>query len=394
MKQKEQFTELYIPDISLEDFDLIEEQHDFSEQYQKNKKKILKEYKKSVVSAVRSRYIKAAIATLIFISASPFVVNAATNGELFNRIWGNKGKNSIETHDELLYDEDKSYTVTYPEREYVEADEEKAQELIGKNVSYETIIEEIDDTTLTILSAVYDGNAAVVEFTLEREGGVNALNYSQLDNEGKGAWFSDEATIWFGFVDCGESIFVDLEKSTEDLLYCYDYIGFDNTRSSLKLEIKEYPCTRGEMEAEEDDEKFDEIVASTKTRSVKIPLQETVSSCEFVNMDGGIILASPISMTIDMKTGLGLSGCNPGEVYYVAVNYKDGSQYLVMEKEYYNYSEDGTGELVHEADIQIDNTSYGLGRLDGCFLLVFNRLVDTKQIDTIIVNNTTYTISQ
>lgn len=64
-------------------------------------------------------------------------------------------------------------------------DEGLAESLIGDSMSYPNITKEIDGTTITILSVVRDNNSAVIEYTLEKAGGVDALNYSQLDNEAK-----------------------------------------------------------------------------------------------------------------------------------------------------------------------------------------------------------------
>ena len=220
MERETLHIEQFIPEF--EAFISNEEKHEFSKKYAKYKKKILKKYRKDVLVPMRKKYMKVAAFVGILVLASPFAVNAATNGELFQRIWGNAGKEDVATHEEILVDEEKGseLIVTYPQREYVEADARRAQELIGDNVSFEPIVEQLGDTTLTILSTVYDGNSAVVEFTLDREGGVNALNYSQLDNESKGAWFSDESTFWFSFEGSGDRIYVDLDKSKSEKLYC------------------------------------------------------------------------------------------------------------------------------------------------------------------------------
>ena len=389
MKQEELCIEPFIPEF--EDFDSNEDKHEFSKEYQMNKKEMLKEYRKSVIAPLRKRYAKVAVIAGVMILASPFAVNAATGGDLFNRIWGNAGKADVSSHDEILYDaeKDKEITVTYPERDYVEVDEEQAKGLIGDNISYEPIVEQMGDTTLTILSTVYDGNSAVVEFTLEREGGVNALNYSQLDNEAKGAWFSDESTFWFHFMDCGENIYVDLEKSTDEKLYCYDYlIAFDGI-TMLNLEILEYPNGKGNYTIGEDED--------IKTRQVLVPLGEKVISTQFANADGGTIIISPMSMTIDMKTGLGLEGDeagDPGNIYHVNIQYKDGSSYLVIDDVDYSYTEDGTEIILNNPKVIVDNTSYACGTLGDELILEFNRLVSIGMIDTITVNEVTYKLSE
>lgn len=394
MKQEELFIEPFIPDYS--EFEGNEEQHTFSEEYVKNKKTLLRNYRKSMLAPASKRFVKVAAVVLALVVASPLAVNAATNGEFFRRIWGTDGKEDIASHDEVLYDaeKDKEIVVTYPKREYEDIDVELVQEQLEDKVYCEPIVEQIGDHTLTILSAIYDGNAAVVEFTLEREGGVTALNYSQLDNEAKGAWFSDESDFWFCFTDAGEHIYVDLEKSTEDKLYCYDYIGFDGRRSSVSLEIREYPCKREEFITTTDDEKMLEIDAGTTVKNISIPLTEAVASVEYVNPSGGLITISPMSITIDMKTGLNLETTDPWELYYVSINYKDGTSYLVQEHEKYQYFDDGTEKLIHSVDVEINNTSYGLGRLNGEMLYVFNRLVDLDEIESITINEVTYQLKK
>ena len=389
MKKEDLCIESFIPEF--EEFVSNEEKHEFSKSYKDKKKNMLKGYRKSMLVSRRKQYARVAAFVGVLVLASPFAVNAATNGALFERIWGNAGKEDIASHDEILYDteKDKEITVTYPARDYVEVDEEQAKELIGDNISYEPIVEQIGDTTLTILSTVYDGNSAVVEFTLEREGGVNALNYSQLDNEAKGAWFSNEATFWFHFMDCGEHIYVDLEKSTDEKLYCYDYlVAFDGI-STLNLEILEYPNGKGNYAIGKDED--------ITTRQVLVPLGEKVTSTQFVNADGGTVIISPMSMTIDMKTGLGLEGDeagDPGNIYYVNIQYKDGSSYLVMDDVDYSYTEDGTEILLNNPDVIVDNTSYACGTLGHELILEFNRLVSIGMIDTITVNEVAYKLSE
>ena len=59
--------ELY--DISIEEFDKMNEKHVFSEKYKKNKQKMLKDYRKSVWSSTGAKTAKVAVAlSLIHIS--------------------------------------------------------------------------------------------------------------------------------------------------------------------------------------------------------------------------------------------------------------------------------------------------------------------------------------
>ena len=61
-----------------------------------------------------------------------------------------------------------------------------------------------------------------------------------------------------------------------------------------------------------------------------------------------------------------------GNIKTININYNDGTEYCV-----YNYSEN------------TDNSSYICG-VDGMYKLIFNRLVDVKEIKSILVNGVEY----
>lgn len=389
MKQEANYINQKLCDISIEEFDALDGVHEFSEKYKENKKEMLREYRKNIYKPSKGKY-KAAVAAVVLIISAPIVTNAATNGEFFNRIWGNSGKENIASHSEVVYDKEKgtSYTVTYPQKEYVGIKPEKAEELIGDSVSYKPVVKKLGDTTLSVLSAVYDGNAAVVEFTLEKKGGVDALEYSQLNNESKGAYFSDNADFYFDFEDCNGNIYVDLDKSTGDTLYCYNYMTMDTYNSGTKqltLNTYKYPCTRGELYAASN-KKYKEYMAETKTSSISIAVNKEVQKTEFANKGGGVADISPLSLKIDMNTGLGLSeeeAYDPYNAYYISVNYKDGTKYIVHEHEM---------EGLHSCDVETDNNSYACGDTENNLTFVFNRLVDVDNVESVTVNKTKYVL--
>lgn len=414
MKQEVNNTDNKMLTISIEEFDALDGKHKFSKEYQRQKRKMRNEYRKSVYGSKRN-YVKIAVAASLLLISVPIAVNAANDGDFFNRIWGNAGKKNIEAHDMVInYDiygqeEGGSFTYTYPKREYVDIAPDKAEELIGKNISYQKMEEQLGDTKLTILSAVSDGQSAVVEFTLEREGGVNALEYSQETNEDKGATFSDDTTFYFCFSDYDGCIYVDLDQSTDEKLYCYDYMTYSpfSTNTSpkeLQLELTRYPCTRKELEGKYG-YKYQKDV---KTKTISFPLKKQVDTTDFVNTDGGIVTVSPLSINIDMATGLGLSlkeyypdlnlkkiskneldelydaSQDPGSIYYVAITDTKGETYIVEDKETEN----------HACDVPIDNSTYTCGDEYHHLTFTFNRLVDTNEIASITVNDTEYTRKQ
>lgn len=403
MKQEVNNTKDKMPDISIEEFDALDGKHKFSREYQRQKRKMWREYRKEVYGS-RRNYAKIAVAASLLIVTVPVAVNAANDGDIFNRIWGNAGKKNIEAHDKVIYEEEKgtSYVVTYPKREYVTIAPDEAEELIGGNISKKVMEEQLGDTKLTILSAVSDGQSAVVEFTLEREGGVNALEYDQETNESKGAAFSDDGTFYFYFDDYSDCIYVDLEQSTDDKLYCYDYMIYTPNNNTppkeLQLKLTTYPYARKKAEGKGGYKYQNDV----KEKTISIPLKETVEMTDFVNAGGGIVSISPLSMKIDMATGLGLSlkesypdlnlnkvdlndlydaSQDPGSIYYVAITDTKGKTYIVKDSE----TED------HACDVPIDNSTYGCGNEYHHLTYTFNRLVDTNEIASITVNDTEYT---
>ena len=375
-------------DISIEEFDAPGETHEFSERYKKTRERNKQKYLYSRPQWQRITSIAAAAALFI---ATPFVVNAATDGELFERIWGILGKKDVEAHQELVYEaeKDSSYYIAYPARDYAELDPETAKALIGDCVQELSLSQEVDGTTITLLSAVRDNNSAVVALTLEKEGGVDILDYSQLDNEAKGAWFSEKSTFLFN-IGYGGNLYVDLDKSTDDKLYCYDYVPLNTFgKGSLRMEIEQYPCTLGERDAllaeEYGSEQAQAVENGKKTTELRIPCEKRLGSTAFTNAGGGQIEMSPISMNIDMNTGLGLTpgqAYDPYSAYKIVITYRDGSTYTVLEHEYPD---------VYACDEYIDNTSYSCGSLDNEFLLIFNRLVDPEDVVSVTVNGIEYT---
>lgn len=388
MNKEEKCINPIFPDISVEDFDEFGV-HKFSKEYKRNKRKMLREYRRRKNVSSRSTYAKIAVAACLLIVSVPIVVQAATNGEFFERIWGNLTRQNVEPHEEVLLNEQEiPYTHTFPKREYVGVDTEKAGKLVGGHVLSDPIERQIGDTKLTILSRVYDGNAAMVEFKLERKGGVNAFDYSPLDNELRGASFSQEPTFWFEFTGGAENIIVDQERSSDDVLYCYDYMAlepnaYDTEKNGLILEVSEYPCTRKEMFMA-DEKTFASYQKQTVISEIVVPFRDPVATTEFVNAGGGVLSLSPLALDINMQKGLGLSEeevYDYENVYYAAIHYKDQTTFVVREHEQ---------EGRHSCDEQVDNTSCVSSNEQGHAVMAFNRLVDPDEIESITVNDTTY----
>ena len=93
----------------------------------------------------------------------------ATHADFFRNAFGDAGRKSVAAHTELTDNgngKGGKIEITYPERDYVTIDPDQADKLIGEQTSSEPVTADINDHRLTILSAVRDKNAMVMEFTL------------------------------------------------------------------------------------------------------------------------------------------------------------------------------------------------------------------------------------
>lgn len=365
------------PDWSIEEFDAISEDHVFSEQYQREKKKVIRAHSKK--KAPRRFFMQAVAAAAACIVLPVVVYAAVTHADFYRNAFGNAGRQSVSAHEEVLDDgKGGQLTVTYPEREYVPIDEEMAETLIGSNISSEPVEVQINDHKLTINSAVRDENAIVMEFTLECETGVTALNYSELDNEAKGAWMSEESTFNFRVDGTAENIYVDLEKSTETCLHCYYYglFVFDGPLADGKSPVLDITYADEPLVGTTDKSRIHEA-------QVAIPAEHTINLLTFTSDAGGVLELSPISLSIDMGKGLGLTNLeayDPIHLNTMSIHYTDGSSYQVYDKDGY-----------------VDNTAYmcgGCGAAQTEIMLLFNRLIDPSKIDYVEVNGLIYNVSE
>ena len=355
--------------------------------------------RKALQPADKQRHAVAAAALVV---AAPFAVNAATGGELFNRIWGNEGKENIESH-VIFVNEVKTgrdgetyethYEITYPAVEYVEADPELAERLIGNRMTTEPVSFTVGDNTFTIESVVHDGMSVIVSYSIENPNGVDCLSFSSLDNEAEGATDNPDSDTLFGFLEAHGKTWVDIERSTNTKVYCIDYmIEEDGTygpslEDQLTMYAEQAIMSRRDLEKylEEnrdnlapDGSDWDTFVKDEK--ELKIPVAAELDTKSFVNSSGDQIVVSPISMTFNPTSSvlttdleaLGAPDCYDGN-RWVTITYKDGSEYLV-----YN----GT----------IDNRAYICGNSEGHgYTALFNRLVDIDNIAKITVYGIEFT---
>ena len=379
--------DIFDRDISIEEFDHITdgvEDHVFSDEYLAGKESIMRNSTKAKISKLG---VKIAAAAAEVVVASPFVVNAAMGGELFNRIWGNEGKKNVASHNEVLVENGKyddkgnpvTYEVTFPKIEYVAQDPAVAERLLTGKYTTEPVSTTIGDTTITVETVVRDDRGIVVAYTVERAKGVNCFVYSQQENEAKGAFFNEDQNIIFGFDEGIGKIWVDLEKSTDTKLYCYEYMcesynlfGSQFAKpitDHITLHCQELTDTRANIEKKNNEKGDTSYIKNEK--SVVIPVADKLDSKTFKSADGATVKISPIAMQWDSTGGKSPKGEDIDSLVKCTITYKDGTEYLVYERD------------------KVASFGYICGTYNG-FIVLFNRLVDTDNIAKITINNVEY----
>ena len=80
MKQEQVYIDLAAIDISIEDFDAFHEKHEFSQKYQEDKLRMLKEYRKNIGQTTKRNVLKVAAAAVVLFISAPVLANAASDG--------------------------------------------------------------------------------------------------------------------------------------------------------------------------------------------------------------------------------------------------------------------------------------------------------------------------
>jgi hypothetical protein len=368
------------PDWTIEEFDSIQENHHFSRHYKSVRNRMIRQYRRKRTGKWSLPAVAAAVAACMLFPVGVYAF--ATHADFFRNAFGDAGRKSVAAHTELTDNgngEGGKIEITYPERDYVAIDPDQADKLIGEQTSSEPVTADINDHRLTILSAVRDKNAMAMEFTLECSTGVTVYDFDSLSNEAKGARSADNATIRLmvkGGEDgafAGEFVYIDQEKSTDTLLHCYDYCVFGEPLEDGKEPVLDIYYADVPLLSLTEDE-------SPQEMQISIPAANTVAATVFSTDAGGYLELSPLSCSIDLGKGLGLSqeeAYDPGNLKKVSVHYKDGSVYEVCDN-----------------DAHIDNTSYmlgGVGKNHTITTINLNRLVETDQVDYVMVNDVRYT---
>ena len=320
----------------------------------------------------------AAITAVLMISTG---VYASIRSDFFEGMFGNTTKTSTPAKP-VSIDDGKGGTVdvVIPSKEFVDVDEERAQELLGNYVLEEPIVKEIGSHTLTVENFLYNELGGLMYFTLEREGGVTVLAGSEDTNLEKGANFTEDADFYFN-VEIGEqivgheNIYVDMQQSTAEKMYCYSYFLWSeeiDVQQKPYLFIRKYPCTKGEIDRM-DAEEYSQMCENVVEEKVNLTEQDAVPTKTLDLGEKGTLRISAFALAFDIPKMLGLSNLDidPWNVKHVEIQYKNGESYVVEDK-----------------NENINNTGYVIG-CDPYYKVAFNRLVDVENVKAVVINEMT-----
>ena len=199
---------------------------------------------------------------------------------------------------------------------------------------------------------------------------------------------------------------MDMSRSTDDRLYCYEYmadeyssfgniasqIGFSEITDHVTLCIQEFSQPIESFINEDGYENY-----LTADREIPVPVKDKAATAFFSDGNGQMLEISAISMKTSC-TNVYPSNADLSEeeqlydedimeeefLYHLSIKYKDGSEYLVLDE--------NTPYDTERCKVETANYQYIVGCIDGGYILLFNRLVDTDNIESITVNDDVYSV--
>lgn len=260
----------------------------------------------------------------------------------------------------------------YPRREVVSTDPLQAQALLGDYLPECGYQWQLGDYTLTVEGYVLDEHTGAAKFyyTVEHPGGFGegAVDWEHglLD------WTRFKPSVTFKSGADQEVLsgrtYVDTARSTEEKL-CIVESAADEHGWKAEDNIVVSFRVLGDVITDGLETYRGEIELSAQLELPGLKSLPTVTAVD------------PVSGTVAELSAIGLKlGCEDmDELRYIALDYADGTRYVVSDR---------AGNL--------DNADHGLGsgsRPDMTLRLVFNRLVDPSQVVAIIVDGQRYEVS-
>lgn len=318
------------------------------------------------------RTVLAVAAAVAVLSASAAAVYAVNHGSAFQLFFGDEIRPSTEYTE--WYDEHGNLRVGSLNEERVPVDEEQAETLVGEYLEDTGYVWQVGEYTLTVESYLLDENTGTgkVAYSLYHPGGLEDIIVDEYTNE----VFLTEGGIGIANFSVrvdgewrlmGEDTYADRSRSTEDTLYMTTALcgtlggGAWNAADGLRIEFRDF---RLDVEIED----YYSLV-----KKMELPGLESLPAVTVTDPDTGeeVVRLSAIGMMLRTSDIV--------LVDYVALEYADGTRYVIEDNEN-----------------NLRNTDYAMGSGERPNMEVrycFNRLVDPEQVVAVTVNETTYTVN-
>jgi hypothetical protein len=319
----------------------------------------------------------AALAVILISGTTAGAAYISAHTDLLGNVFGQQSRTTKEAYDTVVDNGKGGTTVTMPSREYVAVDEAQAEKLVEPYVEDLNITRKIGDYTLTIINNISDGNAGVLSLKLENPNGIQAIHADEGTNEAKGAYFTQDRDFYFYLEGADESLVadkmtIDSKKSSDTCYYLYSSYVCSAKNTDLKFHLEQYGKPVSELKDNDMATQKEDIALGIG----KMPLTSAVNS----ENNKEQFAYSAISLSLNLANGFGLDdeiqkedGQTFVDPYYLkklVLKYKDGSEYTVL-------------------DENVDNTNYVCGEMENgdTIKIVFNRMVDWSQVETLVAND-------
>ena len=293
--------------------------------------------------------------------------------QMLKTFYGNEEMESFAGGETYIDDKDKPYTVILPTIERVPLDEELAQEVtppiaaVGQSVSW-------GDYTLTIQAHQHDKNlgAGTIYYTVENPNGVKGWD-TQFD----GALWWPEGEIMFLQGCAWENYIISSETTDTKLSVACYYHGTERTEERSGMDSIE-------------------MCFYNTNNTIALPKYASEEETVALLSENGEILISAIGMDVRIQdmaflqydTIIDPEGdecplLNEALIDYVAVQFADGSEYVVYkDRDTEHISNCADSSIYQQDDIYGDAITY-----------MFNRVIDPQKITAVVINETVYPVT-
>lgn len=310
---------------------------------------------------VRIAFVGAMLCCMLALTAFAYTgfVVYENPSSMLDAFFGENGYDHVEA-ETITYDKGEAGLAQWqaPEQDREPVDETLAQELIaphiaavGQKVTYEAY-------TMTIVAYSFETetNTALLYYTIENPNGVTGYS---LQKNGELWWPGGE------MVYCNQSMksYIIQTETTDTKLSLAGYISI--LASGRGEDI--YLNFTSNLDWNELGNRVESV------SGINLPVHSDTEGMDTVALADGNIVISPMSIVIYGRD-LGLMNAgNETRVHSLLIRYSDGTEYLVLDEGVMNYA---YGTMVQQPD--------------GYVTYCLNRIVDLKNVSTVVVNGTEY----